>query len=359
MVIFHHDVGNTMNINSMFTNPPFYHGKDISGSIAVDVTSDDHEEKLTNVLAVLSDAGWISKGEDSIIKIEEAAKFIPPANKPTIVLCRTKKQSNRLDAIEPESLAILEALGGLQLEHALVESLNSFHKADKVIIGFNWTFIRSGDLCGIARSPARGTEGARTIRPKEGFQGMNLQRLASLILSLDPLERSVGLAAINCFWNRINPPKEVKEFIQPGGGLAGINPPGEGTVIIGGFRAAQKRLPKASIVEREPKTGDIHSDSASSIIHNAKTLAITAQTLMNGSLGPILLTSQMVPQRMLVGPSAPASPILLEFGLDETFGTVIIDPEAAEDFIIETGTMIMLDHIASTRSIRSPKYNGI
>lgn len=74
---------------------------------------------------------------------------------------------------------------------------------------------------------------------------------------------------------------------------------------------------------------------------------------MNESLEPILAASSAVPRRMPVGPSAPACPLILAPGLHETFGAVIVDADAAETFVPETGTMIVPDRIARTRSLRS------
>lgn len=255
--------------------------------------------------------------------------------------------------VKPDKATVLNALGLCDLENSLVRSIPPGHRVDKVVIGFNWTMVRSGELCGIARSPARGTEGARTIRPPEGFVGMDLSEVARFLISLDPLARSLGLAAINCFWNRVEPPDQVKPFLSKRGGLASIEAPGNNALIIGGFRGALDRLPNAKIIEREPKPGDIPARDAPAAFKTAKTLSITAQTLMNGSLAPILAASGGVPFRNLVGPSCPACPLLLGHGLDEVFGAVILDPEAAENFILESGTMIMLDSVATTRTLRA------
>lgn len=177
--------------------------------------------------------------------------------------------------------------------------------------------------------------------------------MAQNLKSIDPLRRSLGLTAINAYWNRIDPPQEIEPFLVSRGGLATIEAPGDGAIIVGGFRGALKRLPKARIVEREPKPGDIPASDAKAALANARILAITAQTFMNASLAPLLAASTRVPYRILLGPSCPASPILFEHGVDEVFGAVIVDPDAAETFILESGTMIMLDHIATNRTLRA------
>ena len=317
-------------------------------AIRIDVSSPDQKQEFGKSLALMSEMGWeIARDDHERTLVSVKGESEPRATS------SWREPSEQAELVEVKHASILQDLGLAGLESALANSVSVGHGVDRVVIGFNWTLVRSGDLCGIARSPARGTEGARTIRPPEGFTGRELSDLAQFMTSADPLERSLGLAAINCFWNRREPLKEAEPYLAERGGLASIEAPGDGAIIIGGFRGALKRLPKARIVEREPKPGDIPADQAAEHFKTARSLSITAQTLMNGSLAPLLSTSQMVPFRNLVGPSCPACPLLFDHGLDEVFGAVILDPEAAEKFILESGTMIMLDHIATTRTLRA------
>jgi len=259
----------------------------------------------------------------------------------TIILCKTTHPA----AIEPDGFAILSVLGGGGLERDLAASVKTDVLVDKVLVGLNWTMVYAGDYCGIARSPERGTEGARTILTKAGFRGRPLKDLAQMICSTDALSRSMGLAAINAFWNR---PAEISEK----SGFARFDPPGDGLVIIGGFRDTKKRLPNAQIVEREPKPGDVPVEKSAETIANAANLAITAQTLMNGSFEPLLRASVGVPFRMLIGPSAPVCPVLLDYGLNEICGNAVWDRDATEQFILETGTMIMRDDLMRNVSLQ-------
>lgn len=229
------------------------------------------------------------------------------------------------------------------MDATLAHSIPKGIKVDRLLVTFNWTMVRAGGLCGIARSPDRGTEGARTIRPDTGFAGYELHDLAVFLCETDPLARSVGLAAVNAWWNRVD--ADYAEITEKGG-FAAIDPPGDGVVIVGGFRAAQKRLPHAKVVEREPKPGDIPADQAAPALQSAQILAITAQTLMNGSLVPLLNTAGSGPRKVLIGPSAPFCPLLFDHGIDEISAVTITNADAAEQFICETGTMIMRDDMA-------------
>ncbi|WED23915.1 DUF364 domain-containing protein [Vibrio sp. JC009] len=321
--------------------------------VAVDISNKEKRDIFSHTLQQLHACGW-SVGEvaDQISQIPASQFSAESITGPCIIRCETEADVKHFDAIEPDSFAILTALGKARMEQELVESVADNIQVDKVLIGYNWTMVRAGQLCGIARSPERGTQGARTIRPKEGFGGKSLREIATYLLSSDALSRSLGLAAINAFWNRPEPLPEISEHLHTRGGLSAIPRPGDGVVIIGGFRKAQRRLPNSRIIEREPKPGDIAVEDAPKAYREASTLAITAQTLMNGSLESILEASSCVPERMLLGPSAPLCPQLLKYGLTEISGSVVVDPDATEQFICESGTMIMIPGLTKSVHLR-------
>ena len=179
------------------------------------------------------------------------------------------------------------------------------------------------------------------IRAGVPLAGRPLCELAGWLCSLDPLRRSIGLACVNAFWNQANGAAAVTE--EAPWGFARFTPPGEGLVIIGAFPQAAKRLPGACVIEREPKGREIPVDAAPQTLATAKAVAITAQALMNGSLEPLLRHASACPRVMLVGPSAPVSPILGCHGIAESCGLAIANTEATASFIKETGTMIALD----------------
>ncbi len=311
-------------------------------TLAFDIATPENKKTWDQAALELSEAGWhLQTTADGIVV------SLHDTEDPRVQVRLHEEKGSGAPAAN--GFAVLRAMGAGALETALCDSIPRGITVDRVVVGMNWTLVRAGSFCGIARSPARGTAGARTIRPREGFVGKELADLAAYLRSTDPLARSLGLAAVNAFWNR--PDADYQEQV-PVGGFSGLQPPGDGVIIIGGFRGAARRLPKARVVEREPKPGDIPATDAKTAINQAKILAVTAQTLMNGSLDPLLLGSENVPRRMLIGPSAPLCPLLLNHGLQEVSAVVIQDAGAAEAFICETGTMIMHDHIARSAYLR-------
>lgn len=325
--------------------PALHQFPELCGCVYITAHTDDLLTYAKSELDQLAAFGWkISKDQtaDCDIQILDSDKIenMQP-EVATVILCKTPHDA----AIEPDGFAILSALGAGQIERDLAASVDTDVLVDKVLVGLNWTMVYAGDYCGIARSPERGTEGARSILTEAGFRGRPLKELANMLCSTDALSRSMGLAAINAFWNQ---PPETAE--KPG--FARFEAPGEGLVIIGGFRDAQKRLPNAKIVEREPMCDDVPVADCNAAITGAKYLAITAQTLMNGSLEPLLRATPNVAFRMLIGPSAPLCPVLLDYGLNDVSGTAVWDSAATEQFILETGTNLMRDEYTRNACIR-------
>ena len=321
---------------------------ELCGYVFVAAHTDELLTRAQSELDHLADFGWKisndaqTQASQCHMQIMERAKFESEhPSKATIVLCKTPHDA----AIDPDGFAILSVLGGGMIERDLAASVDTDVLVDRVLVGLNWTMVYAGDYCGIARSPERGTEGARSILTEAGFRGRPLKELANMLCSTDALSRSMGLAAINAFWNQ---PPETAE--KPG--FARFEAPGDGLVIIGGFRDAQKRLPNAKIVEREPMCDDVPVADCNAAITGAKYLAITAQTLMNGSLEPLLRATPNVAFRMLIGPSAPLCPVLLDYGLNDVSGTAVWDSAATEQFILETGTNLMRDEYTRNASIR-------
>lgn len=247
----------------------------------------------------------------------------------------------RPDPREPiDGHGLLRSAGGGKLDAALAASVRAPVCVDEVLVGLNWTLVRAGKYCGIARSPARGTEGARSLCSHSPLSGGALSALAHGLCSLDPLKRSIGLAAINAFWNSTAQPRADGPT-----GWHRFTPPGEGLVIVGRFHEAMVRLPAARIIEREPVANDTPENQSDAVLASAKAIAITAQTLMNGSLEPLLARTGHIPERLLLGPSAPVTDILFDAGITSVSGLTVTSPDRIRTFIAETGASVFADHL--------------
>jgi len=101
-------------------------------------------------------------------------------------------------------------------------------------------------------------------------------------------------------------------------------------VVVGHFPFVKKLrqyTEKLWVVERKPQSGDIPENEAKRVIPQSDIIAITGTALINGTMGKLL---SLCPQKSLVmvlGPTAPLSPIWFDYGVDFISGTRVVDPE--------------------------------
>ena len=211
--------------------------------------------------------------------------------------------------------------------------------AERLVVGFNWTAVQCGAAVGLAWSP-RGLQGARTTAETGTFAGRTLAELARLGLSDNPYERSIGLAAANAFWN--TPDASSGAGWQEGDGLApwGGDPDTLAaelprTVIIGRFPGLDAKFPGATIVELDPRAGEVAYADAGPVLAAAHAVVMTASTLVNGTAGDILTAVPPTARVSIVGPSVPLCPGLFAGPVRRLAGFVVTEPDAAFSAVME------------------------
>jgi hypothetical protein len=207
--------------------------------------------------------------------------------------------------------------------------------ADCLVVGFNWTAVQCGPDIGLAWSP-RGMAGARTTPQTGSYAGRTLAELARLFLSDNPYERSIGLAAVNAFWNRPSP------ALRDGDGLSpwAQDPDDRAaelarTVIIGRFPGLDVKFPGATVVELDPREGEVAYVDAGPVLAAAQAVVMTASTLVNGTAAEILAAVSPGAKVSVVGPSVPLCPGLLTGTVRRLAGFVVTEPQAAFTAVME------------------------
>ncbi len=208
-------------------------------------------------------------------------------------------------------------------------------RADRVVVGFNWTAVQCGDAVGLAWSP-RGMTGAHTTPQTGSYAGRSLAELARLCLCDNPYERSIGLAAANAHWNRPSP------TLRDGDGLSpwardpdALADELAGTVIVGRFPGLDAKFPGAVVVELAPRDGEVAFADAGPVLAAARAVVMTASTLVNGTAGEILGSVPTGARVTIVGPSVPLCPELLAGPVRRLAGFVVSEPDAAFTAVME------------------------
>ena len=217
--------------------------------------------------------------------------------------------------------------------------------AERVIVGLNWTLVVGPDGAGMAQTPARGTAGCRSLPRPGTYAGQPLEALAALWTSDNIFEHTIAVAAVNAHWNRYDIAGDAAN------GLDLIENCGERTVVIGRFPGVAERHPGIAVVEREPRPGEFPESALPALLPKAAFVAVTASTIVNGSLPGILALCQDA-FVLMIGPSTPLSPALFDLGVDALSGFVARDIDKLANAVSEGAAVAALRPFGRFATIR-------
>lgn len=186
----------------------------------------------------------------------------------------------------------------------------------RVVVGTHWVAVETERALGLA---ARyGSDLADPAR----WMGKGLKALVDqAAASWDPLEMSVGLAAINAHYNADDVMGETGNGLDLFTGVEGR------TVVVGGFPQLARRLPNAQIIDMTPRPGEFPEPAGDWLLRGAEAVAVTASALGNRTL-PRLLRAARGARVAMVGPGTPLTPRLFSYGIEALAGFIPQDREA-------------------------------
>ncbi len=182
--------------------------------------------------------------------------------------------------------------------------------------------------CGLAASLPR--DALRQPPPMVRAPGRLLDWTAEALVGLarsDSLfEAAMGMAALNSLLDVDESAcREVNasELILEKGR-------GRNVAIVGHFPFIPKVRGTARhlwVLEKNPREGDLPADQAGEWIPQADVVAITGTSITNHTLETLLPLCRPDAFVILLGDTAPLSPVLFDFGVSAVSGTVVDDPE--------------------------------
>ncbi len=199
-----------------------------------------------------------------------------------------------------------------------------------VRVGPFWTVVSTSKGAGIASTmsgEARPHEGI-PVREAGLLHKRSPVELTEMIWSKSPPEAAVGLAAINALigkpQGRITSEKALTILIE--------RCKGKQVAMVGRFPFAEilrSHCGHLWVFEREHHLGpdDLSSTKMPEILPQADIVAITATTLINGTIDDVMPHVADNAWKMMLGPSTPMTSCLLDQGFDVLCGTVVDDIE--------------------------------
>lgn len=160
--------------------------------------------------------------------------------------------------------------------------------------------------------------------------GTSARSLAARLLepgTQDTDAASLAMAAANAL---LPPPPEATPTF--GQAVLAARGQGKNVAVIGHFpfvEAARAAYANYWVLEKHPQPGDYPADQADILLPQADLVAVTATTLLNGSLAGILNRCRPEAVIILLGPTTPFAPRLFACGIDILAGCHCQDAAAA------------------------------
>jgi hypothetical protein len=213
----------------------------------------------------------------------------------------------------------------------LIASLKGDAPVREVRVCAFWTAVVLDDgRCGLA-STLRPEEpqcaGPAPLVPRAGrLLECSALELAEYASSDSPLEASIGMAAINSLLEvdegccvELN----AEEIILKEGA-------GGRVAIVGHFPfipRVREAVPKLWVLEKRPVGGDLSADMATEILPQADVVALTGTSLINHTFEGLMKLCRPNAVVVVLGPTAPFSPVLFDYGVDVICGTQVTDAD--------------------------------
>ena len=210
----------------------------------------------------------------------------------------------------------------------LLSSLQGDAPIRDILLGVHWTSVCSR-RCGMAATMGcSSVHGEITLKDAGALDEKSARELAEYALSQNSLEVSAGMAALNS----LIPLDESKVTEANALDILAELGKEKRVVLVGHFPFVpmlRKAVGTLQVLEQVPIEDDFPADAAPALIPQADVVAITASAFLNGTMDDLLSLCSPSSEVMVLGPTAPFSPILFEYGVTYIAGTHITDKHAA------------------------------
>jgi uncharacterized protein len=213
----------------------------------------------------------------------------------------------------------------------LLSSVEQDAPVQQIVVGAFWTAVvleGSPPRCGLASTlhaqetgPWPPVVDAGRLLDRSGLE------LAALLRSERILEASIGMAALNALLrlavrDETLPEVNAEEIIVERGA-------GRRVAIVGHFPFIERVRTTAAgcwVLELNPGPGDLPASEAAQVLPVADVVALTGTSLLNHTFDELMALCRPGAFVLLLGPSTPLSPVLLETGLAGLSGTRVDEP---------------------------------
>jgi uncharacterized protein (DUF4213/DUF364 family) len=208
--------------------------------------------------------------------------------------------------------------------------------------------------CGLAATLPR--DALRQDPPLMKEPGTLLSKSASELVrmtrSTSLLESVIGMAALNSLLNideSLCRDLNARELIAEKGQDKKV-------VIVGHFPFIpdlRKNVKELKVIEKNPREGDLPESEAENVIPEADVVGITGTAFTNHTISSLLELCRPRAFVVVLGDSAPLSPVLFDYGIDAVSGTKVIDVDLAMSCISQGANYRQIRGIRKLTMVRN------
>jgi len=209
----------------------------------------------------------------------------------------------------------------------LISTLNSEARVRDIRQGLFHTGVLTRE-CGLAATLPRDAlrQEQPSVKEPGSLLGIDALELAQMAYSEGILEAAIGMATINSL---LEIDEGHCENLNAGDLIAekGKN---KRVAIVGHFPFISKLRKIAKelwVIEKNPQEGDFTEAETENFIPQADVVGITGTAFTNHTVEHLLKLCNSKAYVVILGDTAPLSPILFDYGIDAISGTRVIDPE--------------------------------
>lgn len=236
----------------------------------------------------------------------------------------------------------------MTLIEELLEAIEDDSPIEDIRVGLHWTVLVTADgRAGIANSnyQLHQVHGTADVEAAGTLIGRSTRELAGLAASVRPVERGIGVAAINALLPL--PPESALTDINAAEVLL-RRAPGKKVVVVGHFPFLERLREAAgelAVLELEPGPGEHPAAAAPEIVPEADIAAITGSAIVNGTLEQLLRLCRPEAFVLILGPSTPLHPIVFRWGVDAIASSIVVDVPTCMAYVSQGTTFRQLQGV--------------
>ncbi len=226
-----------------------------------------------------------------------------------------------------------------------------------ILVGAHWTVVCSR-RCGLASTMlSEKPHGHEMVSDVGSLHLKSARELAEYAHSENPLEASIGIAAINSCTNLDNLQAveiDAEEVLARHG-------QGKNIAMVGHFpfiSNSRQVAGKLWIIEKNPTEGEYPAEAAPELIPRADVVALTGSALINHTLDGLLALCPKDVLVLVLGPTTPLSPVLFEHGASILSGSRVVDEAAVLRTVGQGATFKQIEGVQKLTITSPSPYNS-